>query len=233
MEPLFSTISLSEVVVRAKAQLRITTSEQDAYLNMLGREALGSLNALSQLTKEECCLNITGQSAELPKNFVRYLALKVEIDNEASNDPINDQIYNGCQMMLYSDAKFLNDCGCDTNGWNNGGFQIRNNYIHFNLENTILSATLAYLGLNVDKDGNPIVFEKYERAVMSYICYMYSLSYADVYHQYAIQEYKSTWQAQKSQIIGRDAAQSFQNDKFEIQRFWGAWIVSPIINMNI
>src|SRR3990167_4297774 len=113
----FNTISVEEVIWRAKIQLRVqNTTEHDDYLEIMAVEALNSLNALSQLVKSNCCLNITGHSAELPKNFVRYLALKIKIESDTTNDPIQNQLFSGCQMALYADTKFLSSCGCDSSG---------------------------------------------------------------------------------------------------------------------
>ena len=232
----YNTISISDVISRAKMSLRLNTSENDLFLEVLGREALGSLSALSQLSKKQCCLTFEGQSAKLPDDFVRYLAFKVDIENTATNNPITDQILNGCQMFLYADANFLEECGCNSNGalgWTTGGFQITDGYLHFNSSNTIASNTLAYMGLNLDDKGKPVVYERYERAVAAYMCYKYAMSFSEDFNQYVINEYKKEWTAQKSLMVGRDAARSFQNEKREIQNMWNAMLVSRIVNYNV
>ncbi len=104
MNSTFATISVEEVISRAKMSLRITnSSEYDSFLEVLCYEGLNSLSALSQLVKKNCPLNITDSTAELPKDFVRYLALRIDIEDSTTNDPINNQLLNGCQSFLYAD----------------------------------------------------------------------------------------------------------------------------------
>lgn len=236
MTPTFNTISLKEVVARAKMSLRIKdTSESDLFLEVLAREAIGSLNPLSQLIKKQCSLTVTGQSAELPKDFVRYLAFQVDIKN-STTDPITDQLLSGCQRMLYADSAFLENCGCNADGalgWRQGGFQIRDGFIHFNAANTIVSNTLAYMGLNVDDKGDPVIYERFERAISAYMCFKYTLAFVEDFNQYVIESYKREWTAQKSRMEGEDVVSQFRDNKREIQSIWTAMLVSKSVNYNI
>jgi len=236
MTPTFSYIKVDEIVARAKMQLRLGDASHDDFLSVLAQEALNSLNALSQLVKKQVCLTFEGTTAKLPQDYVRYLALRLDTANDTTNDPIQNQLLNGCQMYLYADTAFLTQCGCDASGatdWSRGGFQINAGYIHLNSEVEVLEATLAYMGLNVDEDGKAIIEERYERGVSAYICYMFSLAWVEKTNQYVIEEYKNIWMAQRGKIIGRDAAQSFQVDKRSIQNMWGAFLISPIVNYNV
>lgn len=230
---IYNTIGIEQIIARAKAQLRLTnTSEYDDYFTMMSYEALGSLNALSQLTKKSCPLHFTDSVAELPKDFVRYLAVRIDVAPDTDADPISAQL-NGCQSFLYADTNFLCDCDCDCTGVSQGGFQIQNGYIHLNSEIDVLSAHLAYLGLNVDENGKSVILEKYERALASYCCWKFTMSWNEQFNQYIIDEYKQEWMAQRGKIIGQDAAQSFQNAKREIQDIWKAMLVSKSVNYNI
>lgn len=236
MTPIFSQISVEEVIARAKMSLRLSDSSSDDFLAVLCYEALGSLNALSQLVKKQCSLTFEGQTAKLPVDFVRYLALRLDTAADTTNDPIQNQLLNGCQMYLYADINFLTQCGCDASGatdWNRGGFQIVNGFIHLNSNVEVLEATLAYMGLNVDDKGRGLIEERYERCLSAYMCYKFSLAWIDDTNQYVINEYKHEWMAQKSKMIGIDSAQSFQNEKRQIQNMWSAWLISPIVNYNV
>jgi len=236
MTPTWSTISVDEVLVNAKAKLRIGDSSQDDFLTLLFFEALSSLNAYSQLKKENCPLTFQGSTAKLPDNYVRYLALRLDTASDTTNDPIQNQIFNGCQYYLYADLNYLNNCGCDTTGaldWNRGGFQISNGFIHLNSEVEVISATLAYMGLNVDANGKRVIFERYERGVSAYLCWKYALTWFEQFNQYVIDSYQQEWMAQRGKLIGIDNAQSFQQEKRQIQNIWGAMLVSPIVNFNI
>ena len=169
----FSVIGVEEILTRTKAQLRLgNTTEFDDYFSLMVYEALNSLNALSQLIKKQCCLTFEGSTAKLPSDYVRYLALKLDVANDTANDPIANQLLNGCQMFLYADLNSLTQCGCDANGalnWDRGGFQINQGFIHLNSSVKVLEATLAYMGLNVDKDGRSVIEERYERGIASYL----------------------------------------------------------------
>src|SRR3990167_6941740 len=220
MTPTYSQISVEEVIARTKMQLRVGDSSYDDFFSVMIYEALNSLNALSQLTKKQCCLTFEGSTAKLPSDYVRSLALRLDTANDTTNDPIQNQLLNGCQMYLYADLNFLKSCGCDANGalnWDRGGFQISGGYVHLNSEVEVLEATLAYMGLALDKDGRKLIEERYERALASYCCWKFTTAWNERYNQYIINEYKQEWMAQKSKMIGIDVAQDFQRNKREIQ----------------
>ena len=241
--PVYKTISVKDVISRAKIQLRLVTSEFDEYLRIMLFEALNSLNAISQGEKKQCKLTFTDNTAELPKDLIKFIALR--IGNASSNDPANDpiarQIFSQCQFAVYVDTPFLTTCGCDFGLFGNNtlsytnGFQINNGFIRFNFDASIVEiqdATIAYMGLNVDDDGNSTIYERYERAVANYMCFMFTLSYSEKYNQYIIENYKQQWTYQAARIKGQDVARDFQNDKYEIGRMVRALIVSPRVQIT-
>jgi len=224
--------------------LRITnTNEHDNFLAILGYEALDSLNALSQLIKKQCDITFTNNISELPKDFIKLLALKINsCHNNDTNDPINNQLFNNCGLALYIDTKFLNLCGCDVGSWGlnnltpyNQGFQINGRFLHFNFSSElteIQTATLAYFGLNIDKDGNSLLYRRYERAIAAYMCYKFTMAWSEMFNQYLINEYKQEWVNQKSKLVGQDVAQDNQQNKFEINKFFNALLVSRSVNIT-
>jgi len=244
MTPRYEEISINEVIARAKMSLRLTnTNEHDSFLEILATEALDSLNAISQLVKKQCQITFTNNMAELPKSFIKLLALKIDSTNIAdTNDPIANQLLNNISLAMYVDTKFLNSCGFNENFYGinnlspyNRGFQINNGFIHFNFsEDTgqILTATLAYMGLNTDEDGNTLIYRRYERAVVAYLCYKFSLTWVESSNQYVIEKYNQEWVAQRSKMIGQDVANDYQNNKYEINKFFNSLLVSRTVNIT-
>lgn len=242
MTPRYSEITVDEVVARAKMQLRLTsTNEHDLFLEALAYEALDSLNALSQLIKKQCEITFTNNTSKLPKDFIKLLLLRInKCECNDTNDPINNQLFNNCSVALYVDTKFLNSCGCDSLGLNNltpfgRGFQINNGFIHFNFSSDlteIQTATLAYMGVNTDKDGKSLIYQKYERAISAYLCFKFTLAWAENFNQYIIDKYNQEWVNQRSKIIGQDVANDFQNNKMEINKYFSSLLVSRTVNIT-
>ena len=241
--PINKTIRVEDIISRAKIQLRISnTTEHDNYMEIMAYEALNSLNALSQLVKKQCTLIFNDNRSTLPKDLVKFLALRINNvqNNQTGNDPIATQIFSQFQVAVYADTDFLRTQGFNTGIWGNNlfpfsnGFQINNGNIIFNFPvdvAEIIDAEIAYLGLNTDEDGKDIVYERYERAVASYICYMFSLSWAEKFNQYVINEYKTQWIFQRDKIKGQDIARDFQADKIQIGNTMRALLVSPRVNI--
>jgi len=244
MTPTYEEISVREVIANAKMKLRLTnTTEHDLYLEVLANEALDSLDALSQLVKDQCDLTFTNNQAELPKNFSKLLALRLNgCTTTLTNDPIANQLINNCNIAVYVDTKFLDTCGCDTNSWgiNNitpygQGFQINKGFIHFNYSQDVAqvnTAVLAYMGLNVDENGDSVIYRRYERAVSAYVRTNFMLTWAENYNQYVIEKASREWVNQRSKLIGQDVAKDFQNNKYEINKYFNSLLVSRSVNLT-
>lgn len=199
-------------------------------------EGMGSLNVLSTLGKHQCKFDITDNQIDLPAGFVRFLALRGQCNTwteaELLNNPLLVQSQNS-GIILYADTTFLTSCGCDTAGWNDwmNSIQINNGVMHFNGATEMTSATMAYMGLNVDENGNALIYERYERALASYASWKYTNMYFEKFNQYIIDGYKQEWMAQASRIKGEDVANDFQNDKFEISNAVSGLLTSKVVNI--
>ena len=221
------------VIARIKADLRIMdTTEHDTYLEILLREGLGSVNAISQLVKDQCDLKVSDCKVELPKGLVKFIALrsKTWLPSDSTTDTSSNP---PCQRLLYADLDFLNSCGCSTNGLNSykSSFQINKNYIHFNDDDSQLDeVTIAYLGMWLDENKKPVIFERFERALTAYACWKFTRSWSDRYNQYVIDSYQREWVNQKDFLRGIAVSDEFNRNKREISEMMRAWIVSPIVN---
>lgn len=227
----YKEISIDEVLARTKIQMRVAnTTEHDDFFALMILEATRHLGSLSLFKKKQTNLTIIDNKSELPKDFYRLLGIR------ASGQGSNNPFVNGgnCITQLYVDNKFLNDCGCSSGIANtvdfNLGFQIQNGFVFWNSGIGADTATLAYLAMNTGDDGKLLIYEDYERAVSSYACYMFCLSYPDLYKESTTDRYKREWMAQKSWVRGNDAASDFQKNKREISAIFNSLIASQIYN---
>lgn len=219
----YSTITMDQIVASAKMRLRLQDTSNDLLLNLFAEEGCRELKTLSLYSKQQECLTIVDNKAKLPCGFQKLLGLR-----------FTDSTSGDCFNYLYVDRKFLSDCGCNSIDSNVADFfqsmQIQNGYIFFNSDTTATEASIAYMGLNTDEDGNLIVYEDYERAVRAYACYMFALSYPNDYDKFTIMEFKKEWIAQKAYVKGTDVARDFQLDKREISEYFRALMVSNFVN---
>lgn len=225
----YDTITVDEVIARAKMQLRISnTTEHDLFLEVLAEESLRRLSPLDMYIKRMCKLEVVDRKAKLPKGFYKLIGLRY-VDPTVTGD--------ACNFALYVDSGFLSDCECDTSiatssfvRDQNQGFQIVGNYIHFNQDIGITEATLAFIGMNYNDSDRLIVYERYEVAMAFYLCYMFALSFPFEYNQNTIDRFNRQWVAQRAKVRGEAAASQFQFDKREVQNAFTALATSATVN---
>lgn len=220
MIALYNEISVEEIISRAKIQCRCANStEYDSYFEIVIMEGLGALKILSKSVKKQCDITITDGTAELPKDFVRFLAFKATCNSDT--------------LITYADTTFLESCGCGILGMQNwtDNVQINKGYIHFNNNTSLENGILAYIGLNVDKDGKALIYERYERALFNYACWQYTQMYFEKFNQYIIDGYHQQWVASASRLKGEDNANSFQNDKWEIGQMINTLRFNPNLDL--
>lgn len=226
----FSTISVEEIITRASLQLRLQDSSESDFLSILAFEAISSIGALSCYVKQQCEIDVCDGRAKLPKNFQKFIAIRVKGTADTGAEV--------CQMQFYADRKFLSDCGCSNtnNSVNtsvfdfNQSFQIVNGYIIFHNSPNVDSVTLAYLGLNLDTEGNHIIYEEYERAVSNYICWQFATSLKNEYPESRIRSWQKNWVMQKQYVKGIYAKEDFVETKREVSLAFNALLISKIVN---
>ena len=215
----YEEILIDEVIARTKMQLRIaTTTEHDDTLEVFISEALDHLDCASQLVKKQCCIDVCDHVSELPKGFVRILGLRPVCADTTTN------VYD----MVYADVKYLHKNNCGTTGCVDyrEGFQINKGFIHFNSDVTFTKADLAYIGLNVDEFGRTLIYKRYERALMNYACYQFSMMFKEEYTNFQTEMWNRTWVEQRSKIIGEDVLNDFMQNRHEIATLMNGLIVS-------
>jgi hypothetical protein len=235
MLPANNIISVEEVIARCKVGLRIQdTSEWDSFLEILIREGLGSLNCINQLQKKQCTMTLEDGKIKLPKDLVRFLALRPKSWLPSTEEnPITSNFPGNCGRFIYADTTFLDSCGCDNLGFRNfnSGFQINNGFIHFNSEVDIDEATIAYLGMWLDADGKPAIFERFERALTAYACWKFTRSWPEKYNQYIMSSYQTEWVNQREKLKGMAVKDEFEQNRVFITGMMRSLIVSSTVNI--
>lgn len=233
-----STISIDEVIARAKIQLRIeNTSEHDDFLELMISEGLRHLDALTLYKKKQCQLDIVDNKAELPKGFQKLLGMRfitTVVTTEIVDGVEVETSRPSCSTVFYVDTKFLNSCACE----NIPGVtdytstaQIVNNTLHFNSSNIESGQVqIAYMGLDTDENGKLLIHEEYERGLSSYACGQFTLSYSENYPLGLSDRYMATWVAQKAWIKGGAWKDEFQRTKMEVASLVNALIVDQTVN---
>lgn len=239
MTPRYESISVDQVISRAKVQLRLIDSSNDLFLEMAIFEGLDHLDCASELSKMCCEIEVCDGVAKLPKGLVRFLAMRIphhEEHHNHSGEPTATPRggFGHNQLYIYADTDFLNNCGCNGK-WNNffRTFQINKGYIHLgNNHFNVDKVTVAFLGLNVDEFGNTLIYRRYERALMAYACQMYALAFKSEYTNYEVEMYRKTWVEQKNYLKGQDRMAEFELDKVEISALMLTRLITPIIYLN-
>lgn len=234
----YAEIGMGSVVARAKLQLRLIDNSNDDFLEFLIGEALDHLDCSSELVKKICEIGVCDRTAKLPVGFVKFLGLRFncDADFDTNTNPVDNQIFNRLRQipMVYADTNFLNQCGCNTTGFTDftNTFQINKGFIHFNFDPDVDSVTLAYLGLNVDSFGNTLVYQRYERALMNYACFMFAMAFKDDFTVYQIEMFRKTWTEQRAKLMGLDRMDEAENDKLEIAALMLTRLVPPTIYLR-
>lgn len=225
----YAQISQEQIISAVKMRLKIESSDQDIWFASLVNEGALQFNTTSTLIKRQCALVINNNKTKIPKDFNKLLGLRFVSNSSSSTDTSTSQM-QPCTPFVYVDMDFLNTCGCSTNSpWvtnMKGTFQINGNHLIFYgdlVDGTEVS--VAYMATNVDSDGLRIIYERYERALVSYLCWNYTLQNFQEYNQYIITKWERQWVAQKRMIRSLDAKESFNNMKAQIREVANAMII--------
>jgi len=221
----YSTITIDQVLTRTKAQLRIFDGAQDDYLQILIYEALRHVDAQPMLIKKCVKLCVVDGKATLPCDFYKLLAIKGVMTGVVGNQ----ELYT---TRVYVDTNFVRESGYGDSEFQDysAAFQLNGGYIFLGGGGTEPDEIhLAYLGLNQDNDGNLLIYEDYERALMNYACYQFCMAFNENYNQYLIDRYNRAWAAQKNWLRGEAARIDFENTKFQIRLTFNAIAIDPIM----
>ena len=222
---MYDTVTLEQVINRAKDMCRIDNTDDDANFYIWAEEAVRELDTLSFYVKDQCKVEIHDGKAALPKGMTKLLAVW----------------FDDCRgMPYYVNTKYLTLCGCEARYGNQllPTMQInRGHFIFQNLPSTqaydpdtglLLPnvyiyptvANIAYMSYNLDENGVPVIYQTYERAVWNYCCAMYKQMMGQDFSINLRQ-----WIASKNKIVSGDQQAQFQLTKRQVAQWYNAWVV--------
>ncbi len=229
----YEEISIDEIIAGVKPQLRLSnTTEHDDWFTLLAYEAVRHLDALSIFEKQQCILDVKDKKSKLPLGFTRLLSLRFLSDDDSSSSSTTGR--SNFNNFLYVDSKFLNDNGQSTNlafiRTLSQFFQIEKGFIYYNSEITAPEVEIAFFGLNLDKEGRPVIYADYERALKAYIGWKFTRTYSEFFKESDIRAYQKEWQGQRAKLRGLDFKNNFENNKRKLAELASAIVVSRLQN---
>jgi hypothetical protein len=213
-------ISAKQIVTSAKQQLRLESSDFDAWLEKLVNEGVRHLDSFQLWKKQVRVIPVVDGAACLPDNFGRLIALRT-----GSGDD--------CLKAIYVDMPFISSCGCtpSVESVSSAGiFEIQDGKIVFHNPDQlsdVAEITLAYFGLN-SENGLLKIHADYERAVTAYVCWKFALANFEKYPAYVQQSYASEWVAQKKWVRSKEVHDDFRNTRRQVSE----WVHALVADKN-
>ena len=214
---LYDTVEIKEVREQAKLALLMQNDNSiDDELDFYITRGLGRMKCLSALTKINCDIEICGFTAKLPKGLVKLLAVRVP------NTDINFQSATD-QYLYFYDKPFFTQNGnsVDDNTWSDFGntMQINNGYLMFNLEQTVETMQIAYIGTLINDCGDVMIYERYSDALAAFACYKFGLArvHLRIFTQKQLDDWQAEWINQRAAIQSEDVAIKFKEQKNQIR----------------
>ena len=158
----------TDVIVAACEELNISYENNALWFEILIDQAIQTFNTATKFDIYEDCIEVIDKIACLPDGFFKLKSVK-------------------------------NDAGaCYFEG---PDYSVQGRYIIFSSLLDILDGqkvTVRYMGLALDEDGETYIPEKWERMLVSYLCWKYSRRHHKDYPAYIIQDYKKEFAYQKA-----------------------------------
>ncbi len=226
---LYETVNIADVREQAKVDLLMRNDNSiDDELDFYITRGLGRMNCLSALTKINCDIDVCGFTAKLPKGLVELLAIRIPspvIDNQSAT---NNYIYFYNKHFFTEQGQSVND-----SAWQDFGntVQVNNGHLMFNLEQTVDTMQIAYIGTLLNDCGDVLIYDRYSDALSAYACFKFSKSrlHLKTFTNYQVQKWEQEWIAQRGMIQSKDAADKFREQKSQIR----AIMYTPYIVPNL
>jgi hypothetical protein len=223
----FNETTYDSAIAMAKFALNLENStDHDPWLFLLADECMRSINdrAIQELRTETIPLD--EGTAPLPCGFLRAMAVWFQ----SSTGP--------CTLAPYVDRNIVNFCNCGTGGVNltalGTTYQVNGNHIVFHNPDAISAeeVSLAYLGMRLDANNQPVVLESHVRAIVAYLTWRFktkmgptenNLGTRNIMRSEAM-DAKREYMAQRRFIEGESNKRQWDEDKKSIGRTFNAWI---------
>lgn len=230
---MFETISVDEIIALAKMQLRLqNTTEHDDWFEILAYQGIRAIDSLSCFTKRSCDIDLVDSKGVLPKGFQKLLGMRFLCDDITALQNTGGIGYY--DPFVYVDSKFLMDCSCDLNDPLIRSYtsfvQISNGYLYVNSNLELTGVRMAFMGLNLNSDGLPVVYDYYQACLVNYLCWWFTRAYSDEYKEADIRSYEAGYYAQRGWLRATDVKNDFSMNKRKIGELATALLVSRFEN---
>jgi hypothetical protein len=202
----YDVVSLDSIVAAAKMRLGIRDSnENDLFLKDLAIEGFKKIGAVRSYVQRDAVLPIDNYRAQLPADFVmlnRYNGVVfVGADGQADYGI-------GGVVPSNTNAPFISNSPISQPYRDRANFQIQQGYIWF--DNSVSSdyVAISYLGVAQDENGDIIIPEVYQLAIIPYLCWQFCLTNAMPQTQSWEGQYKTNIKAVRGRVNMPDAAQN-------------------------
>lgn len=222
----FNEATYDQAIAEAKMALNLeNTTDYDGFLLLKMDECMRSFKDLATQELKTTVIPIDGGTGPLPCGFLRAMALW--FSNEDGN----------CSLAPYVDRNIVHycDCGPDANIGNLArSYQITGNHIQFHNPTAVdaTEASLAYLGMRLDENNQPIILESHLRAGIAYLKWRFkekmgpaekNLGLRQVMRTEAMDS-KREYMAQRRYVEGESRQRQWDEDKKSIARTFNAWV---------
>jgi hypothetical protein len=202
----YDVVSIDSIVAAAKMRLGIRDSnENDLFLKDLTIEGFKKIGAVRSYVQKSAVLPIDNLRAELPKDFVmlnKYNGVVlVGADGQADYGV-------GGILPVNTNQPFISDSPIAQPFRGTSDFQIQQGYIWFSNNVSSEYVAITYLAVNQDEDGNIIIPELYQMAIIPYVCWHFCLTNAMPQTQSWEMQYKTNIKAVRGRANMPDAAQN-------------------------
>lgn len=230
---MFEQIPVKEIISHVKTKLRLQdTTEHDDEFELLAYRCIRLIDSLSIFAKHNCEIDVCDSKAVLPKGFQRLLGLRLLCDEATALDTTGTTLFY--DNFIYVDSKFLMDCSCDLDDplYRNSSsfFSMNNGYLYFNSNLDITGVRVAYMGLNLNDEGLPMIYDYYEECIECFICWNFTLSFSELYKDSVIRSYETRYYSQRAWVRATDQKNNFTMNKRKIGELATALLVSRFEN---
>jgi len=220
-------ISYATLIARVKMELGIeNTTDHDPYLILKADEAMRQINDLSMFEFRTETVPLTAGTAPLPCGLVRIVGLW-----------FTDSTGERCTVAPYVHREIVNLCDCNISGCPElitSSFQINGNNIVFHNPSAMSGSevSVAFLGMRVDGNGQPLIPYSHDRAVQAYMKWRYREMMAmnqDVPLKSQMmmslsKDHRQEFSNQKKYLQGASNLLHWQENKRNITRNFNAWV---------
>lgn len=204
----FDIVNIQSIVAAAKMRLGIRDSnENDLFMKDLVIEGYKKVGAQLSYVQKYAVLTIENLRAQLPSDFValnKYNGCAfVNADGLADFGNMGNSVPFNADSPFAVNSPFegLADVDFST-------FQIQNGYLYFSSNTGADYIAISYLAVNQDENGDIIIPEVYQNALIPYVCFQFCLTNSDPRYS----EYKSQYMVNLRAVRGRvnlpDASQN-------------------------